>query len=86
MRDLLHGPLRYNQLRRNVVGITQKMLSQSLKEMQEDGLVYRTVFPEVPPRVEYGLTELGNSMWPIINAMDVWSADYLKNQNSTPEA
>lgn len=82
LRDLLRGTCRYSELRRSVKGISQKMLTQSLREMQADGLVDRKVYPEVPPRVEYSLSDLGNSMRPIIGAMRSWGKDYL---NSHPE-
>ncbi|MHA8138597.1 winged helix-turn-helix transcriptional regulator [Lactobacillaceae bacterium Scapto_B20] len=80
MRDLVQNKVcRYNELKRSVVGISQKMLSQSLKEMQSDGLVSKKIFPEVPPKVEYRLTDLGQSMLPIISSMVDWGNYYLDN-------
>lgn len=59
-------------------GISQKVLTDSLRSMEEDGIVIRTVYPEVPSRVEYALSALGESMRPILNAMEVWGEDYQK--------
>lgn len=81
MRELLKGTIRFNDLRRNVVGVSQKMLTQSLKEMENDGLVHRHVFPEVPPRVEYSLTEVGESLRPVIKVLDDWGSEYIKENN-----
>ena len=77
MRDLLKGTRRYSDLRTRVAGISQKMLTQSLREMTDDGLVIRKAFPVIPPKVEYHLSELGESMRPIINSMADWGSDYL---------
>lgn len=78
MRELLlHPSERYSELQHNVAGISQKMLTQSLHEMTADGIVQRQVFPEVPPHVEYRLTELGQSMDPILKAMHNWGNQYL---------
>ncbi len=81
MRNLLARPCRFNELQRDLEGISQKVLTDSLRSMETDGIVIRTVFPEVPPRVEYSLSELGESMRPIMNAMEQWGKDY-KVQNS----
>ena len=59
-------------------GISQKVLTDSLRSMESDGIITRTVYPEVPPRVEYALSELGESMRPIMKAMEVWGQDYKK--------
>ena len=67
------------QLRKNLEGISQKVLTDSLRSMEEDGIITRTVYPEVPPRVEYALSALGESMRPIMDAMEVWGNNY-KNQ------
>jgi len=72
------GPIRYKQLERIVPGVSQKMLTQQLKEMEGDGLLIRTVFPEVPPRVEYALTELGHSVFPLLEMMHSWAVDKLE--------
>lgn len=76
MRNLLARPWRFNELRKDLDGISQKVLTDSLRSMEQDGIITRTVYPEVPPRVEYALSELGESMWPIINAMEVWGKNY----------
>lgn len=79
MRNLLKRPWRFNELRRDLDGISQKALTDSLRSMEEDGIITRTVYPEVPPRVEYALSELGESMRPIIQAMEQWGTEYKKN-------
>mgnify|MGYP001412615340 CR=1 FL=1 len=80
---LSHKTLRFSQLRRRLSGITQKMLTQQLRELERDGLVNREVFAEVPPRVEYSLTEQGKSVVPILELMSQWGKDFL--QESTGE-
>ncbi|MBR1457055.1 MAG: helix-turn-helix transcriptional regulator [Oscillospiraceae bacterium] len=76
MRNLLSRPWRFNELQKSIEGISQKSLTGALRSMEEDGIVARTVYPEVPPRVEYSLTELGESMRPIIKAMEAWGTVY----------
>lgn len=72
LRNLLARPWRFNELQKNLEGISQKVLTDSLRSMEKDGIITRTVYAEVPPRVEYSLSELGESMRPIINAMEQW--------------
>ena len=79
MRNLLVRPWRFNELRRDLEGISQKVLTDSLRSMEEDGIVTRTVYPEVPPRVEYALSQMGESMRPIIKAMEDWGIAYQKS-------
>ena len=79
MRNLLVRPWRFNELRRDLEGISQKVLTDSLRSMEEDGIVTRTVYPEVPPRVEYALSQMGESMRPIIKAMEDWGIAYKKS-------
>ncbi|MDO5000854.1 MAG: helix-turn-helix domain-containing protein [Eubacteriales bacterium] len=81
MRDLMSRPWRFNELKKDLEGISQKVLTDSLRSMEADGIITRTVYPEVPPRVEYALSELGESMRPIIKAMEVWGTEY-KKENS----
>lgn len=76
IRNLLNRPWRFNELRKDLVGISQKSLTDSLRSMEEDGLITRTVYPEVPPRVEYALSELGESIRPILSAMELWGTNY----------
>ena len=78
MRNLLARPWRFNELQKNLEGISQKVLTDSLRSMEADGIITRTVFPEVPPRVEYALSELGESMRPIIKSMEEWGMEYKK--------
>ena len=76
LRNLLARPWRFNELKKNLEGVSQKVLTDSLRSLEKDGIVTRTVYPEVPPRVEYSLSELGDSMRPIINAMEQWGLGY----------
>ena len=78
MRNLLVRPWRFNELQKSLDGISQKVLTDSLRSMEADGIITRTVYPEVPPRVEYALSELGESMRPIIKSMENWGAEYKK--------
>lgn len=80
MRNLLARPWRFNELKKDLEGISQKVLTDSLRSMEEDGIITRTVYPEVPPRVEYALSALGESMRPIIGAMEAWGAAYKNNR------
>jgi DNA-binding HxlR family transcriptional regulator len=75
--------LRFSQLQRRLAKVTQKMLTQQLRELEADGMVHRQVYAEVPPRVEYSLTEQGQSVVPILELMCQWGKDYL--QTSTGE-
>ncbi len=78
LRDLMGGTKRFGELKKSVSGISQKVLTANLRDMEENGLVSREVFPEVPPRVEYTLTELGLSMKPILDSMAEWGTEYKK--------
>ena len=80
MRNLLARPWRFNELQKSIDGISQKALTEALRSMEADGIVSRTVYPEVPPRVEYALTELGESMRPIIKSMENWGKAYKEQQ------
>lgn len=76
IRNLLVRPWRFNELQKNLEGISQKVLTDSLRSMESDGIITRTVYPEVPPRVEYALSALGESMRPIIKSMEEWGLEY----------
>jgi len=78
LRDLMQGTKRFNQLLKSINGINQKVLTQQLRSMEKDGLIIRKVYPEVPPKVEYTLTELGLSLKPILDAMYEWGEKYKK--------
>lgn len=82
MRNLMARPWRFNELKRDLNGISQKVLTDSLRSMEADGIITRTVYPEVPPRVEYALSELGESMRPIIQSMEAWGTAYKERKNS----
>ena len=72
MRNLLVRPWRFNELQKNLEGISQKVLTDSLRSMEADGIITRTVYPEVPPRVEYALSPLGETMHPRLDALQAW--------------
>lgn len=76
VKHLLGGTRRFNELGRLVPLANTKTLTRQLRELEADGIVRRTAYPEVPPRVEYALTELGRSLEPIVDAMDAWGADF----------
>ena len=76
IRDLLNGTKRFGELKKACSGISQKVLTTNLRAMEDDGLVERKVFQEVPPRVEYTLTDVGYSLAPVLNAMASWGTDY----------
>ena len=79
LRNLLDRPWRFNELRRSLDGISQKVLTESLRSMESDGIIVRTVYAEVPPRVEYSLSELGETLRPILDAMQAWGQEYKQN-------
>ena len=76
IRNLLVRPWRFNELKRDLDGISQKVLTDSLRSMEDDGLIIRTVYPEVPPKVEYSLSSLGQSLKPILDSMVEWGTAY----------
>lgn len=80
IRNLLARPWRFNELKKDLEGISQKVLTDSLRSMEADGIITRTVYPEVPPRVEYALTELGESLKPILDSMWAWGEAYKAKQ------
>ena len=77
IRNLLQRPWRFNELQKSIDGISQKVLTENLRAMEKDGLIVRTVYDELPPRVEYSLSDLGESMKPIIQSLESWGKDYL---------
>ena len=76
LRDLMPGTKRFGELKKSIGNVSQKVLTAQLRDMEQKGLVNRRVFAEVPPRVEYSLTELGRSLKPILDAMQAWGEDY----------
>lgn len=79
IRDLLQGTRRFGELRKSVGPVTQKVLTSNLRGMEQDGLLTRKVYAEVPPRVEYTLTELGYSLHPVLDSMARWGGFYQQN-------
>ncbi|MBD0363155.1 MAG: helix-turn-helix transcriptional regulator [Coleofasciculus sp. C3-bin4] len=84
IRELFPGVRRFGQLHRALHGITQKMLTQQLREMEEDGIIHREIYLQVPPKVEYSLTPLGESLKPILDSMHEWGIRHLDEQNREP--
>lgn len=76
VQRLLDRPWRFNELLHDLPGLTQKVLTDNLRSMESDGLITRTVYPEVPPRVEYALSPLGETLRPILDALEVWGKGY----------
>lgn len=76
IRDLLTGTKRFSELKKSLAPVTQKMLTQQLRQMENDGIIHREVYPVVPPKVEYSLTELGRSLEPVIEVMKKWGQKF----------
>lgn len=83
IRNLLTGPWRFNELRKDLTGISQKVLTDNLRSLESDGIITRTAYPEVPPRVEYALSELGETLRPILDSMAAWGETYKANMADT---
>ena len=81
---LADGKLRFSELRQRITKATPKMLTQQLRELEAQKLIHREVFPVIPPKVEYSLTETGRSLMPILVAMRDWGADYLRSKDQEP--
>ena len=79
LRDLITGTKRFGELKKSIGTVSQKVLTAQLRNMEENGLVHRKVYAEVPPRVEYSLTELGQSLKPLLDAMQNWGEEYKQN-------
>ncbi len=79
LRDLMDDTKRFGELRRSIGNVSQKVLTANLRDMEDKGILTRTVYAEVPPRVEYSLTDLGRSLSPILDAMTAWGDDYKAN-------
>ena len=82
IRDLLEGTKRFGELKKSVTNISQKVLTSNLREMEENNLLTRKVYPEVPPKVEYSLTEIGKSLSPLLDAMDQWGTGYKEKKHN----
>lgn len=80
---LSEGTLRFSELKKQISGATAKMLTQQLRELEMHNLVHREVFPVIPPKVEYSLTERGKSLMPVLAAMRDWGVNYLRSQDLT---
>ena len=82
LRNLMQRPWRFNELRRSISGVSAKVLTDSLRTLEEDGLVLRTVYAEIPPRVEYALTDLGETLRPVLLAIQQWGIAYKEKMQS----
>ena len=78
LRNLMLRPWRFNEMLRSIPGISRKVLTDNLRALELDGIITRTAYPEMPPRVEYALSDLGETMRPIIKALEVWGTGYQK--------
>ncbi|PSF35560.1 transcriptional regulator [Aphanothece hegewaldii CCALA 016] len=78
LKELFSGTKRFNELQRALSGVTQKVLTQQLRELESDGIINRTVYPEIPPKVEYSLTALGDSLKPLTEVMHDWGINQTK--------
>lgn len=85
LRNLRMRPWRFNELQKSLKWISQKVLTESLRSMEADGIIVRTIYAEVPPRVEYSLSELGETMRPILDAMEKWGNDYKASLKATSQ-
>ena len=85
LRDLMDGTKRFGELKRSIGSVSQKVLTAQLRDMEAAGLLSRKVYAEVPPRVEYTLTETGYSLWPILDAMIAWGTQYQKKNMEASE-
>ena len=83
---LFEGPKRFNELRRRLPEVTQRMLTLQLRELEQDGIVHREIYKEVPPKVEYSLTEFGTSLGPIIVQMLDWGEHYMEHVQGRKES
>lgn len=79
------GTKRFSEVKRALPGITQKMLTQQLRELEADGMIHRKIYPQVPPKVEYSLTEEGKSLMPILDTMCKWGTEYYQNIYKSPQ-
>jgi DNA-binding HxlR family transcriptional regulator len=80
LRELFEGVKRFGELQRSLVGITQKMLTEQLRELETDGIIHREVYPQIPPKVEYSLTELGQNLKPALEMMHDWGVNKEKDE------
>jgi DNA-binding HxlR family transcriptional regulator len=83
LRNLIANTQRFNEIRKTIPGISQKVLTENLRSMEKDGIITRKAYAEVPPRVEYSLSELGKTMRPIIKAMEIWGTGYQELVNKS---
>ena len=81
LRDLMNETLRFGELKRSIGKVSQKVLTSQLRDLERDGLVHREVFAEVPPRVEYSLTDTGRSLEPVIDSMRIWGEAYKRSMH-----
>jgi len=85
LNQLLTGPKRYTEIKRNLAGVTEKMLTQQLRELEEDRIIKRKVYPVVPPKVEYSFTDLGKELTDLFYALETWGSHFLTQTNPAGE-
>ncbi|MDX2471306.1 MAG: helix-turn-helix domain-containing protein [SAR324 cluster bacterium] len=85
LKNLFSNTLRFSELQRAIPAVSQRMLTQQLRELEADGIISRKVYPQVPPKVEYSQTELGESLGPILEAMNAWGEDFVAGKKANPE-
>lgn len=81
IKELIDGPKRFSQLNRSIKGINQRMLTKQLRELEKEGIIERKVYPQIPPKVEYTLTELGYKLKPVLLALHQWGVEYIKSKS-----
>ncbi len=86
LRDLMNGTKRFGELKKSIGTVSQKVLTAQLRDMEDKGLLTRKVYAEVPPRVEYTLTEIGYSLKPILDSMVIWGSDYQRKNTLREDA
>lgn len=82
IRDLLSGTKRYNELTKSITEVSSKVLTEQLRDLENNGIIKRKVYPEVPPKVEYSLTELGETLRPILESMQEWGIEFKQTKKS----
>ncbi|ACN98832.1 winged helix-turn-helix transcriptional regulator [Sulfurihydrogenibium azorense] len=80
IKELIDGPKRFSQLNRSIKGINQRMLTKQLRELEREGIIERKVYPQIPPKVEYSLTDLGEKLHPVLLTLHQWGVEYIKSK------
>ena len=86
LKNLYDKTLRFSELQRAIPGVSQRMLTQQLRELEADGIIHRQVYPQVPPKVEYSMSELGKSLSPVLEALHAWGGNFLDQKKKEPKS